>query len=79
MHALAVADVDALAEWLGDKPFLMGPAPTKIDATVHAFVCNFLAEPFTTPLKDAARRHPKLLAYDRRMLERFFHGRAVAA
>jgi glutathione S-transferase len=79
MHALAVADVDALAEWLGDKPFFMGPAPTKIDATVHAFVCNFLAEPFITPLKDATKRHANLVAYDRRMLQRFFRRRAAAA
>jgi glutathione S-transferase len=75
----AVADIDALAAWLGDRPFFMGPTPTKIDATVHAFVCNFLAEPFTTPLKDATRRHANLVAYNERMLQRFFPRQAAAA
>jgi glutathione S-transferase len=79
MHALAMADIDALASWLGNRPFFMGLAPTKIDATVHAFVCNFLAEPFTTPLKDATRRHANLVAYNERMLQRFFRERAAAA
>lgn len=69
---LAAADVDALAAWLGNRPFFMGEAPTRVDATVHAFVANFLGGPFATPLKAATARHANLVAYDRRMLERFF-------
>ncbi len=79
MHALAIADIDAVAGWLGDQPFLMGAGPTKADATVHAFVCNLLAEPFTTPLRDATRRHANLVAYNQRMLARFFASRSLAA
>jgi glutathione S-transferase len=79
MHALAVADIDAIAGWLGDQLFLMGAGPTKADATVHAFVCNLLAEPFTTPLREATRRHANLVAYNGRMLERFFRPSALAA
>ena len=79
MHALAVADIDAVAGWLGDQPFLMGAGPTKADATVHAFVCNLLAEPFATPLKDATKRHANLVAYNERMLKRFFAPQAAAA
>jgi hypothetical protein len=76
-----VADIEALATWLGDKPFFMGDVPTRIDATVHAFVCNFLAEPFTSPLKDATRRQANLVAYDERMLGWFFpeHATRLAA
>ena len=77
--ALAIADIDAVAGWLGDQPFLMGAGPTKADATVHAFVCNLLAEPFATPLKDATKRHANLVAYNERMLRRFFAPQAAAA
>ena len=79
MHALATADIDAVAGWLGDQAFLMGAGPTKADATVHAFVCNFLAAPFTTPLKSATLRHENLVAYNERMLARYFPLQAAAA
>jgi glutathione S-transferase len=79
MHELAVADVDALADWLDAKPFFMGAEPTKIDATVHAFVCNFLGGPFATPLKAATARHANLVAYNARMLARFFPSWAACA
>lgn len=79
MHALAATDIDALAAWLGDQPFFMGAAPSKIDATVHAFVCNFLGGPFTTPLEGATRRHPNLVAYNERMLARYFPADVPAA
>jgi hypothetical protein len=46
IDTLATADVEALASWPGDKPFFMGAAPTRVDATVHAFVCNCLGGPF---------------------------------
>ena len=79
IRALAIADIDAVAGWLGDQAFLLGAGPTKADATVHAFVCNLLAEPFTTPLREATRRHANLVAYNERMLERFFRSSALAA
>ena len=79
MHALATADIGAVAGWLGDQAFLMGAGPTKADASVHAFVCNFLATPFATPLKDATLRHANLVAYNERMLARYFPRRAAAA
>lgn len=79
MQALAIADIEAVAGWLGDQPFIMGAGPTKADATVHAFVCNLLAEPFATPLRDAACRHANLVAYNQRMLRRFFAPEARAA
>ena len=79
IQALAISDIDAIADWLGAMPFFMGGAPSKADCTVHAFVCNLLAEPFTTPLREATRRHANLVAYNERMLERFFRSSALAA
>jgi glutathione S-transferase len=79
IRELACADIAAVGKWLGDKPYFMGTSPTKADATVHAFVCNLLAEPFVTPLKDATRSRPNLVAYNERMLKRFFAPQAAAA
>lgn len=78
IQALAISDIDAVADWLGEMPFFMGGAPTRADCTVHAFVCNLLGGPFATPLRDAARRHANLVDYDARMLDRFWR-RAAAA
>ena len=78
IRALAIDDIDAVADWLGDKPFFMGATPTKADCTVHAFVCNLLGGPFATPLRDAARQHANLVAYNGRMLDRFWAKAAAA-
>ena len=73
MRALAAADIAALAAWLDDRPFFMGLEPTAIDATVHAFVCNLLAPiPPAAPLGAITRRHANLVAYNERMLARYF-------
>ena len=45
---------------------------------MHAFVCNLLGGPFVTPLRDAAAGHANLVAYNERMLDRYW-GRTVAA
>jgi glutathione S-transferase len=78
IDTLATADVEALASWPGDKPFFMGAAPTRVDATVHAFVCNCLGGPFQGALKEAARRHANLVACNERLLQRVFPEHATA-
>jgi glutathione S-transferase len=70
--AMGAADFDALAEVLGDKPFLFGDAPRVIDATVFAFVEMFLGFPLDTPIKQAAERHPNLAAYRKRIRDRWW-------
>ena len=57
IYEMGVSDVLSLSRFLGDKPFFMGPEPTKIDATVHAFVCNLLAPQSAAALAAIARRH----------------------
>lgn len=70
--ALGRADVDALAQLLGERPFMMGETPSLLDCTAHAYVANLLIPPFTGPLKDAAQAHANLVAYNQRMLARVF-------
>ena len=79
IQELAISDIDALAAWLDRKPYFMGDAPTRADCTMHAFVCNLLGGPFVTPLRDAAQGHANLVAYNDRMLERYWGRSAPAA
>ncbi len=72
---LAKRDIDALAELLGDKPFMFGDAPRGLDATVGAFVMGILCPVFNTAGRAAAEGHPNLVAYRDRVVARYFAGK----
>lgn len=72
IDALGRADITALADWLGDKPFFMGAQPTSLDATAYAFLANLLWAPFDTSLTRAARERKNLVGYCERMKGRYF-------
>lgn len=64
----------ALAGILGDKPYLMGEAPSGSDASVFGAVAGLLAPLFDSPIRDAAEAHPNLVAYRDRMMARYYPG-----
>jgi glutathione S-transferase len=70
--ALATRSIDALAAYLGEKPFFMGAEPVGVDATIFAFVAGALCPLFDTPLRTAAERHDNLKRYVGRMTARFY-------
>jgi glutathione S-transferase len=72
IHALGVADVDALAELLGDKACFLGSQATSVDAVAAAFLANIVMVPLESPIKRAAAAHPNLVAYCRRMAQQYF-------
>jgi glutathione S-transferase len=76
IDALGIADIDALAAYLGDKPHVMGEQPSLVDCIAHALVCILVRGPFTGALVERARSHANLVAYDQRMMTRFFAGHA---
>lgn len=63
--------VDALGE-LCEGPFFFGEQPSSVDATVFAFVQSIVAAPFEGPIKEHARKHPKLRAYYEHVRSEFF-------
>jgi glutathione S-transferase len=71
-NQLAIADVDAIANFLGEKPFLMGERPCGADAAVFAFVAQLLVPLFTTPARAATEKHQNLISYRNRMLRQYF-------
>jgi len=66
-------DIDALAAFLGDKPFMMGDQPTSLDATAFAHIDNMIVPPHeSSPLKQATMAHNNLVAYAARCRELWF-------
>ncbi len=69
---IAEADIDSLAACLGDKQFFFGAEPTSFDATAFAFLANTLWGPGDPPIRGAAAKHQNLVAYTKRMRDKYF-------
>ena len=72
IYRMGAADLRAVSVELGDKPFFTGADPRGIDATVYGIVASVVEAPLETPLKAAALQHQNLVAYCKRMRERFY-------
>jgi glutathione S-transferase len=70
--ALATRSVDAVAAYLGQKPFFMGNEPVGVDATMFSFVAGAFCPAFESPIRAAAERHDNLKRYVGRMAGRFY-------
>lgn len=69
---MGVGDLQALAYWLGSRPFGFGETPTVFDACLFAFVGNIARMPWSNPLAAAALKHRTLTDHSARMLARYF-------
>jgi glutathione S-transferase len=72
IHAIGCRDVTAIADFLADKPFMLGEQPRSLDATAHAFLANLLWAPVDSPIQRHAQNRPTLEAYCQRMKARYF-------
>jgi glutathione S-transferase len=70
--AMGAADLEATAELLGDRPFLLGDRPRTVDCTVYAFLEAILGFPINSGLKQHASSHANLVAYRQRFRERWW-------
>lgn len=69
---LGTRAIDAMADFLGAKPYFMGAEPTGVDATMFAFAAGILCPVFDTPLRTAAERHDNLKRHVGRMTARYY-------
>jgi glutathione S-transferase len=74
MLTLATRSINAIADFLGDKPFFMGSEPTGADATIFAFACVVLCPYFESRIRSAAERRENLRRYVGRMTARYYPG-----
>jgi glutathione S-transferase len=69
---LGMEDIDALADFLGDKPYFMGDRPSSLDASAYGILINTLGCPIESPLKDHALSKSNLLAHCQRIQAEYF-------
>jgi glutathione S-transferase len=72
--ALGTRSINAMADFLGGKPFFFGSEPTGVDATTFAFACGVLCPHFSSPCRTIAERRDNLRRYVGRMTLRFYPG-----
>jgi glutathione S-transferase len=72
IYALGCRDLTALADFLGDKPYLMGEQPCSLDAVAYGFLANLLWVPLESALKHHAQTYPHLERYCQRMKSRYY-------
>jgi glutathione S-transferase len=65
--AMGQTVIAAVADFIGERPFLLGPDPTSFDATSYAFLASVMDAPFASPFKDSANERQNLRAYVDRM------------
>ena len=63
IYALALADIKALEDQLGDKDFMLDDKPRELDASAYAFLAGTHSDLFRTPLSQYVQSRPKLLVY----------------
>jgi glutathione S-transferase len=72
IYAIGKADLTALADFLGEKPFFFGAAPTSLDATAYGILANILWTPLDSPLKEKATELGNLSGYCDRIRDRYY-------
>lgn len=72
IYALGCRDITALADFLGDKPYLMGAQPCSLDAVAYGFLANLLWVPLESELKQQAQKYPQLQRFCERMKSRYY-------
>lgn len=76
---LGTRSIDALAQLLGDKPYLFGSSASGVDATAFGVLAAVITPFFDTPLRRAAEAHANLRPYVARMMEQYYPAHAWEA
>jgi glutathione S-transferase len=72
IYRIAQADITALADFLGDKPYFMGDRPSSLDAAAYGVFANILWVPIASPLQESARQFPQLARFCQKMKENYY-------
>ena len=72
INAVAVEDLRAVSDFLGDKPYLLGAAPTSLDAAGYGLLSSVLFAPFALPIQAEVDELKNLAAYCERLEKQYF-------
>jgi glutathione S-transferase len=79
IEAKGRADIDALAVFLSDKPFLLGKQPSMTDAAVFGLLAPMVYWPMHTPVASYAKSVRTIADYCDRMRQQCFKRKDAAA
>jgi len=79
IEAKGCADVDALADFLGGRPFLLADQPTVTDTAVFGLLAPMVYWPMETPVASYAKSVRPIASYCDRMRQRCFDRKDAAA
>jgi glutathione S-transferase len=77
VYERARADIQALSDFLGDKPYLMGQSLRTIDANMLSLLKHVAEAPFEFQTKEDVRATPNLMAYIERFAKRSAQAQAA--
>ncbi len=81
VEAMARQQIDAIADFLAEKPYFFGEYPTSVDAAVYSSLSHAMFVPFPSPIGKYANSKANLLAYVNRIQQQhymdFDYARAV--
>lgn len=69
---LGIKDLDAVSDYLADKPWFMGEKPTSLDACAFGFLIDTLGCPIESPVKAHALSKPNLVQFCQRVMEDYY-------
>jgi glutathione S-transferase len=69
---LGKEDIDALAHFLGKKPYFMGDKPSSLDASAFGILVNTIGCPIESPVKDYALTKTNISDYCKKMQSEYF-------
>jgi glutathione S-transferase len=72
IYRFGLTYLTAIETLLGDNDFMLGNAPTSLDATAYGFLDNLVETDFDNPLNRQARATPSFVAYCARIRQRWF-------
>ncbi len=72
IYQIAALDIQALSDFLHDKPYFMGDQPTTLDASAYSCLANILSDTLISPLRDKAVELGNLVSYCDRMHNTYY-------
>lgn len=78
VYAMGRAQVEAVADFLGDKPFFMGDQPSTLDATAYGMLAAIVSAPWDNPVRACATSRANLVGFCERMRKQYWSGGPVS-
>lgn len=72
VYTIGRRDIEAIAQFLGERQFLLGNKPTIVDASAYCVLANIIKSPWESALKDSVLKQKNTVEYIDRIQNRYF-------